>query len=384
MGYMYLRKDGHWYYKYKTLDSKGYTKYKCKSCRTKDESTAQIVCKKYDRIYGNLGTNPLLNENHQLVELTEDYLAHRQKSVDRGTLSPNTHRSDFISLHNFINWSRKKYKTRAYMLEDLNKKDFQRYMDDRLEDVSPTTVSRDMRHFSSFLSWLVKKDYMKANFIIGKGLDKPKPKKRVDVPTKDEWKQLWNYVESKVLNTDAPYDFFYNMIWVQMNMGLRIGEIINMKWKEGQNDHSIGHSRSYIFLDPKLTDLTIYFKRRFRQIPLGEVSKSLSRIPKLCKGSKLMKTPMKYVFGNPYTNKERGLSSISRDFKKLLNECGISPRYTSHSLRHGWAVNQIRLGTDIYKVSKFMGHSVIQVTELYANHLSSEDFEDIISNNKPA
>ena len=93
---------------------------------------------------------------------------------------------------------------------------------------------------------------------------------------------------------------------------------------------------------------------------------------------------MKYVFGNPYTNKERGLSSISRDFKKLLNECGISPRYTSHSLRHGWAVNQIRLGTDIYKISKFMGHSVIQVTELYANHLSSEDFDEIINNNKPA
>ena len=31
-----------------------------------------------------------------------------------------------------------------------------------------------------------------------------------------------------------------------------------------------------------------------------------------------------------------------------------------------------------------MGHSVVQITELYADHLNTEDFNEIVTNNKPA
>ena len=384
MSYLYKRKDGHWYYKYKFLDKQGFSRYKCKSCKTKDESTAQIIQKKFDRIYGMLGSNPLLSENHSLEEMVTDYLMYRQKLVDRGSLSPNTFHADEISLNSFVNWTHKKYKSRAYMLEHLNQKDFQKFIDDRLDEVSPTTISREVRHFSSFLSWMVKKNYIKQNFIIGKALDKPKPKKRVDVPTKEEWSRLWNFVEHKINNRDEEYDFFYHLVWVQMNLGLRIGEAIQIKWLEGKDDHSTGHSRSYCYLDPTAETLTIYFKRRLRKIPTGDLVRIFDRIPKKGSGKKFRSEDMEYVFGNPYTNDIRGQSSISRDYKKLFKQAKISQRYTSHSLRHGWAVNQIRLGTDIYKISKFMGHSVVQVTELYANHLSSEDFNEIVSNNKPA
>jgi len=92
---------------------------------------------------------------------------------------------------------------------------------------------------------------------------------------------------------------------------------------------------------------------------------------------------MKYVFGNPYTNNERYTNQISRDFKKLMRKLRLSEKLTTHSLRHGWAVNQIRNNSNIYTISKFMGHSVVQVTEIYANHLRSDDFDEIVLNNKP-
>ncbi len=383
MSYLYKRKDGHWYYKYKYLDSNGYSKYKCKSCKTKDEQTARLIQNKYDRIYGMLGTNPLVSENYSMEESTIDYLQHREKLVKRGALSPNTYHGDEISLNSFLNWTRKK-SNRLYMLEDLNQKDFQKFIDTRLDEVSPTTISREVRHFSSFLSWLVKKNLYKTNFVIGKKLDKPKPKKRVDVPSKDEWMRLWNFVEHKIMNRDEEYDFFYHLVWVQMNLGLRIGEAIQIKWVEGKDDHSTGHSRSYCFLNNAHTELTIYFKRRLRKIPTGGLKDVFNRIPKKGRGKKFREADMEYVFGNSYTNNLRGQSSISRDYKKLFKEVGIPQRYTSHSLRHGWAVNQIRLGTDIYKISKFMGHSVVQITELYADHLNTEDFNEIVTNNKPA
>ena len=30
-----------------------------------------------------------------------------------------------------------------------------------------------------------------------------------------------------------------------------------------------------------------------------------------------------------------------------------------------------------------MGHSMVQVTELYADHLQSDDFDELVNNNKP-
>ena len=62
---------------------------------------------------------------------------------------------------------------------------------------------------------------------------------------------------------------------------------------------------------------------------------------------------MKYVFGNPYTNESRYSNQISRDFKKLMRELNLNSNYTTHSLRHGWAVNQIRNDSNIYTISKF-------------------------------
>ena len=93
---------------------------------------------------------------------------------------------------------------------------------------------------------------------------------------------------------------------------------------------------------------------------------------------------MKYVFGNPYTNQIRYINTISRDFKKILKDAGIDEKYTTHTLRHGWAVNCIRKDINIYLISKFMGHSVLQVTEMYANHLHSDDFITITKNISPA
>ena len=92
---------------------------------------------------------------------------------------------------------------------------------------------------------------------------------------------------------------------------------------------------------------------------------------------------MKYVFGNPYTNEQRYSNQISRDFKKLMRELNLNSNYTTHSLRHGWAVNQIRNNSNIYTISKFMGHSMVQVTEIYADHLVSDDFDELVLNNKP-
>ena len=50
-----------------------------------------------------------------------------------------------------------------------------------------------------------------------------------------------------------------------------------------------------------------------------------------------------------------------------------------HKLRHTFASHLVRNGVDIYTVSKLLGHTTVQMTEIYA-HLSPKTFQNAIVN----
>jgi integrase len=53
-------------------------------------------------------------------------------------------------------------------------------------------------------------------------------------------------------------------------------------------------------------------------------------------------------------------------FKMWLTDAGITKKFTFHCFRHTFAVLQLMNGTDIYTVSKMMGHRSIKTTMIYA------------------
>lgn len=60
---------------------------------------------------------------------------------------------------------------------------------------------------------------------------------------------------------------------------------------------------------------------------------------------------------------------------ELLRWCmaaGISKHITFHAARHTFAVTQLTMGTDIYTVSRLLGHSEIRTTEIYADIIDSQ------------
>ncbi|MFC0776997.1 tyrosine-type recombinase/integrase [Flavobacterium sp. HJSW_4] len=59
-------------------------------------------------------------------------------------------------------------------------------------------------------------------------------------------------------------------------------------------------------------------------------------------------------------------SWISRPLKKWVGSSGIKKNITFHCFRHTFATLQLASGTDIYTVSKMLGHSNVKTTQIYA------------------
>jgi integrase len=66
------------------------------------------------------------------------------------------------------------------------------------------------------------------------------------------------------------------------------------------------------------------------------------------------------IFSTKYTSRVSGV------LKMWCEKAGITTHITFHSFRHTHAVLQLEAGTDIYTLSKLLGHRDIKTTQIYA------------------
>lgn len=59
-------------------------------------------------------------------------------------------------------------------------------------------------------------------------------------------------------------------------------------------------------------------------------------------------------------------SWISRPLGRWIAAAGIKKHITFHCFRHTFATLQIAAGTDIFTVSKMLGHTNVRTTQIYA------------------
>ncbi|WP_431164731.1 site-specific integrase [Tenacibaculum halocynthiae] len=65
-------------------------------------------------------------------------------------------------------------------------------------------------------------------------------------------------------------------------------------------------------------------------------------------------------------------SWISKPLKKWIELSGIKKKITFHCFRHTYATLQLASGTDIYTVSKMLGHTTVTTTQIYAKIIDSK------------
>lgn len=123
--------------------------------------------------------------------------------------------------------------------------------------------------------------------------------------------------------------------------GLRLSDIQKLKWKEISVESGL----------PKI----LFTQQKTKGVEYMPISKQELELCGI-KGES-----NDFVFG--------GLPNsawISRPLKKWIESAGITKKITFHNFRHTFATLQLSSGTDIYTVSKMLGHTNVKTTQVYA------------------
>lgn len=134
-----------------------------------------------------------------------------------------------------------------------------------------------------------------------------------------------------------------NIILVALNTGLRLREILNMKWE------NVNLYQDYITLRNTKS-------RKVRVIPMNQEVRNVF--------VSIDKTENPYVFFDPITGKP--FNHIRTSFANTLKRAGISG-FRFHDRRHTAATYMVLGGADLASVKEILGHSTIEMTMRYSH-----------------
>lgn len=158
-------------------------------------------------------------------------------------------------------------------------------------------------------------------------------KKKREYLTIDEVKKL---IDTPCAREDVKKAFLFSCF-----CGLRISDVRSLRWKDVINDGG----RIHLELRQKKTEALLY-------LPLNKQAQGL--LPKDrgdAEGS---------VFSLPTG------STILRILNKWAKKAGIDKKVCYHMSRHTFATMELTMGADLYTTSLLMGHSSVQITQVYA------------------
>jgi integrase len=219
-------------------------------------------------------------------------------------------------------------------LNDINAFMVEEYKKERLLEVSPATVNREVAcckaMFNKAVEW---------------GLIKDSPVKTVKLLREKNTRTRFLEKEEIIRLVDNCSKHLRPVVIVAVGTGMRKGEILGLKWSDIDFNNNIIY-----LLDTKNGER--------RNVPLSKWCRAA-----LIKIRKHPESP--YVFchkdGKPFIN-------MRKSFKSALDGAGISD-FRFHDLRHTFASQLIKLGFDVRTVQELMGHKSMDMVMRYT-HLS--------------
>jgi integrase len=226
------------------------------------------------------------------------------------------------------------------VLSEIGSLSIEKYKMERIQSVSPATVNREIALLKHMFN-------LAEQWGIYRG---PNPGRSVKFLAENnlQFRFLTEAEEEVLLQACSPD--LQDLVVFAINTGLRLGEILNLKWQE-------------VDFERNILKTLVRKNRRMLEVPLNK------RASVVLRGrSSLRKCD--YVFYNPKTG-DKFSRNIWWTLKKACRKAGLGG-ITWHTFRHTFASRLTRAGVDIVTVKELLGHSSISITMRYAhnNHAS--------------
>lgn len=283
----------------------------------------------------------------------------KEIEIEQGTAKlPSTKRVDEF-FEEYKEYSKANKNISTYKGELGNLTAFVNYCSPYIKDITPGTIQKFLISISSYCNVVTRNNYLKhiktfLNYAMqcqyifqnpANSVKKFKEEKRIPRFLNDE--EIERLIEA------ADGNHLYPMIITALYTGMRIGELINLKWQ------NINLKDNIITLPSSMVK-----NKKFRIIPLNNGLKGILTASK--NGSQFCFT----YKGKPYVQPPQ------RAFRGIIKRAGIK-NAGWHTLRKTFASHLVMKGISLYKVSKWLGHSDPKLTaDVYA-HLVPRTDEDI-------
>jgi len=156
----------------------------------------------------------------------------------------------------------------------------------------------------------------------------------------------------EIVKAECRYDVLKRAFIFSCLTGLRWSDVNNLKWSELQKTTD---GFRITFHQQKTKGLQYLDLSEQARGYLGEVGNSDDRVF----------TGLKYS------------SYVNVELTKWMMRAGITKNITFHCARHTFAVLQLSLGTEIFTLSKLLGHSDLKTTQVYAKIIDEKKREAV-------
>ena len=204
--------------------------------------------------------------------------------------------------------------------------------------------------FSKAVQW----NYMEENYL--KKIKSPKPPKTYPHFITEE--------ELNLIIANTTDLFLKDMFCTAFYTGMRLGELINMKWTW------INFDKRYLTV--KCADGFVSKSKKERIIPVTTKINSI-----LVNRHSYSSNPETGFVFTKIQDIKLHEDYVSKRFKKAVKLAGLRNEIHFHSLRHSFASLLVQKGISLYVVKELLGHDDITTTMIYS-HLQPQNLRDAI------
>ena len=254
----------------------------------------------------------------------------------------------YTSKGNYDNWlSAYRYFSEYFggklTMGDLSVQCLEEYRDFLLSlDLKQNTKHTYFRKVKAAVRQAFKKGYLSENYAnMVEGIKTEETKR--EFVTLEELKKL---AETECENPVLKQAFLFSAL-----TGLRFVDCQGRKWQDLQQN-----AKGEYFI-------------RFRQ----KKTKGEETLPIPLSAYRLLDTPSKS--GNLIFKGLKYSAWQNVKLKEWVSRAGINKKITFHCARHSFATIQLTLGTDLYTVSKLLGHKELKTTQIYAKIVDQKKTE---------